>query len=115
MTYQGRRVVKFQRSVNPSTRRGINKKRTAVLNWITHPQFSTTNPRFILQLTKDVIMSHQGVRTKTVDGKKERRKLSASSTRETREGVVKAVDGKPRGRGEPPITHFSSVASPPYT
>jgi hypothetical protein len=64
MTYQGRRVVKFQRSVNPSTRRGINKKRTAVLNWITHPQFSTTNPRLILQLTKDVIMSHQGVRTK---------------------------------------------------
>jgi len=62
MAYQGRRVVGTQRSVDPSTRRGINKKRTTVLNWVAHSQSSTINPRIILQLTKDVIIGHQGVR-----------------------------------------------------
>lgn len=100
MTHQGLRIVGFQRSVNPSTRRGINKKRTAVPNWIAHPQLSASNPQFVLQLTKDVIMSHQGVRAKNNGSKEERRrKLSASSTRETRgEGVVKAVT-KSWGKG----------------
>ena len=99
MTHQGLKVIEFHRSVNPSTKRGINKKRTAVLNWITHPQFSIINPRFIPQLTKDIIMSHQGVRTKNSGLEEEkRRKLSASSARETRgDGVVKAVDEELRG------------------
>jgi len=63
MTYLGRRAVEYQRSVDPSTRRGVSKKGTAVLNWITHySQRPVVNPRFILRLTEDVIMSHQGVR-----------------------------------------------------
>ena len=62
MTYEGRRVVGFQRSVDPSTRRGINKKGAAVLNWVARScQSSAVNLRWVLRLTEDVIMGHQGV------------------------------------------------------